>query len=278
MHNASNKIASQNFTEKVANEITDEIYERAAHYTPNVSMSLDVGPFLIETAKDYDDLLSIAQLREHSFYADFRSQCLGLDVYDLTADHIVVRDKMTNQILSSYRIICSEFDEQFFSPVQFEMSNFLQTPETKIELGRATVHRDYRNGLALNMVWKGLANYAKLVNARYIFGCASAKTTSPEMAYSIFWHLYTSFYDDQFEIRVLPKFQFPIVQACDVALPWAEVESGVPSLLKSYLKAGATICSEPALDMQLGCVDYITILDLEKLTPKYKKRFFGEEA
>ena len=47
----------------------------------------------------------------------------------------------------------------------------------------------------------------------------------------------------------------------------------VPSLLQSYLKAGAVICGDPALDEEFRCVDFFTLLDLNHTTDAIERKF-----
>ena len=55
----------------------------------------------------------------------------------------------------------------------------------------------------------------------------------------------------------------------------AEEEVKVPKLLRAYLTLGAKICGAPALDRQFKTIDFLTMLDLESLTPAARERFLG---
>jgi len=49
----------------------------------------------------------------------------------------------------------------------------------------------------------------------------------------------------------------------------------IPKLLRAYLTLGAKICGPPALDRQFKTIDFLTLLDLERLHPLARQRFFG---
>jgi putative hemolysin len=49
----------------------------------------------------------------------------------------------------------------------------------------------------------------------------------------------------------------------------------IPKLLRAYLTLGAKICGAPALDRQFGTIDFLTLLDLETLSPAARGRFLG---
>ena len=51
----------------------------------------------------------------------------------------------------------------YYSEQLFDFSPFEPIRGEILELGRACVHRDYRNTTALSMLWKGIASYAGAV-------------------------------------------------------------------------------------------------------------------
>ena len=49
----------------------------------------------------------------------------------------------------------------------------------------------------------------------------------------------------------------------------AATEIEIPKLLGAYLMIGAWICAAPALDRAFGTIDFLTLLDLERLSPRF---------
>ena len=49
-----------------------------------------------------------------------------------------------------------------------------------LELGRSCVHRDYRSGIILKLLWQGISNYINNYKIKILFGCASFQGTDPE--------------------------------------------------------------------------------------------------
>jgi putative hemolysin len=47
----------------------------------------------------------------------------------------------------------------------------------------------------------------------------------------------------------------------------------IPSLLKSYIKTGAVVCGEPALDQDFQCIDFFTLLDVRNMKESVMKKF-----
>lgn len=234
---------------------------------------------IIETIKTSRDLKAIINLRTHSFLEDYLQgehiDWIDFDRYDLMADHIVVREKDTGLIIGTYRIISSDLSTEFYSEEEFEIESLLSEPGIKLELGRACIHKDHRNGITLSLIWKGIAHYSSMIGASHLFGCASIKTVSPRLAQSIYWNLYPYHYSEDYRIPVQPNYQFNHEIHPEDILPWDIVKNHVPPLLKSYLKAGAKLCSKPALDSLFKCTDYFTVLDLSEINKKYQSKYFG---
>jgi hypothetical protein len=46
-----------------------------------------------------------------------------------------------------------------------------------------------------------------------------------------------------------------------------------PSLIKGYLRLGVVVCGPPALDREFGTADFLVLLDIQKLSSEYLRRF-----
>jgi putative hemolysin len=49
----------------------------------------------------------------------------------------------------------------------------------------------------------------------------------------------------------------------------------VPKLLKTYLAIGARIGGPPAWDREFGSIDFLTLLDLQSISPSARHRFLA---
>jgi putative hemolysin len=66
----------------------------------------------------------------------------------------------------------------------------------------------------------------------------------------------------------MPKFDCPLDRLADEPV-------SIPKLLRAYLAVGARICGPPALDREFKTIDFLTLVDLQGLTPAAKERFLG---
>jgi len=66
------------------------------------------------------------------------------------------------------------------------------------------------------------------------------------------------------DLRTKPQDGFGLAVASEQA---NLVGVTAPRLLRAYLNLGARICGEPALDREFRTIDFLTLLDLEALSP-----------
>lgn len=197
------------------------------------------------------------------------------DKYDLLGDHIILKLQETGEIVGTYRIMCSEFTQNFYSENEFFIQNFLQESGIKIELGRACIAKHCRNGATIALIWKGLAKFATIVNAKYMFGCASLSTMNSYLAHEVMRELARKDHLDlRYKVQVQPKYRSGDVLLVPEILTPENIDSSIPPLLNSYINAGAKVLGGPAFDNDFQCADIFTALDLQSLPQKYRNRYF----
>ena len=113
-------------------------------------------------------------------------------------------------------------------------------------------------------MWRGLAEYQRHNKKRYFFGCSSITSRdAAEGAATWNWLKDKGHLSEKVEVR--PHAHLAC-EADEAAVAAAEVR-GVPPLFRIYLRYGAKVCSLPAMDRELGTIDFVTMLDLETLAP-----------
>ncbi len=248
-------------------------------FQPKIRIKFDKGGFTVKTVENWSELEQVLRLRHEVFHKEFIGQELPLgidfDRYDPLGDHLVIVDRELGKIIGTYRLICSKFAQSFYSASEFHLEGFLEQPGVKLELSRACIHKDYRDGSVISLLWRGLVQYAQQSQAAYLFGCASIRSMDVAEVRTIYEYLGSKeFLSSDFGIGPVPNYKMPgwtppqaVEQASDAA------KALVPPLLNSYLRAGAKVYGDPALDAAFRCVDLFTVLNLEKVTPLYERRY-----
>jgi len=246
-------------------------------FAPKVSLQMEVGSFRIKTVSSSEELDRVLKLRYQIFHREYRGAWLprGLDIdrFDFECDHLIIQDlSQDERLVGTYRLLSSKFNDSFYSSDEFDLSGFLAAPGVKLELGRACVDREYRGGVVMTLLWRGLVAYLKEVGAEYLFGCSSIKTVDPFEAARLSAYLAKGGHVLQdYGIRPTAKYRFSQWPSADVG--GDEMKELIPSLLSAYLRAGAQVAGEPAYDRDFRCVDFLTILKTDRLTENYERKY-----
>lgn len=249
-------------------------------YSPKFIINVETPAYQLKTAQSMDDLIALFELRYQIFFGDSPEEVSGdeleLDEFDSQCDHIMIRCKETDKVVGTYRILCSLNNNRFYSQGEFNLDEFLELPDTKMELGRACIHHGHRNGHVIDLLWKGIAEYIKFSESKYMFGCSSIMETELERIKAITNYMKEEdLISDEFNIEPIGKYRIENLDdiEADPSLDPRTIKKQIPSLLRSYMNAGAKIYGNPALDKEFRCIDFLTIIDLENLNPMFKKRY-----
>ena len=195
---------------------------------------------------------------------------LDADRFDESCDHLLVEQTSTGAVVGTYRLQTGAMAAErhgYYSAQEFDFAPYEPFRAEIVELGRACVHLDHRKMNVLNMLWRGIAEYAIARKARLLIGCSSLTSQDPALGWAMFAKLAAeSLAPEQFRTVPLPAYTMP------PAAPLADCPEP-PRLLCSYLTAGAKICGPPALDREFGAIDFLTIIDLEDIPAAVQNRF-----
>jgi putative hemolysin len=195
---------------------------------------------------------------------------LDIDGFDAYCEHLLIRDSATNQVVGTYRILHPNraFEAGgYYSAGEFDLSRLAHLFNNMVEVGRACVHQNYRNGGTIAMLWAGLANYMQMHNYEYMIGCASVPIhDGGHMAASLYNKLKDNYLSPA-EYRVFPHNPLPIH-----ALK-KDLQVVCPPLIKGYMRLGAYICGEPAWDASFNTADMLVMLPLSKINSRYASHF-----
>lgn len=250
---------------------------RIHQFEPKIELNQKVGSFRLKTADSIDELKKAFQLRYDVFHREFKgsTKITGWDIdeYDFLCDHLIIIDEKSNTVAGTYRLNSTKFSDQFYSSREFNTKRIMANEGVKIELGRACIKKEYRRGVVISLLWKGIADYMAKNQAQILFGCASFPVRTPREAALL--HRY--FFEER---KYAPEYFSPPTLAFKMLDfdAWEthykrtltsherlEAESLIPSLFSTYLKMGAFLGGEPAWDEEFTCLDFLTILHREDL-------------
>lgn len=270
--------------EKIDSEVKLHHY-KVRNYKPNVSFEFERGHYVVKTVQNGTELEECLKLRYDVFHREYRNKkrTIGVDVdkLDYTCDHLMIFDKDANKIIGTYRLNSSLFTDTFYSAAEFNIDQILALSGNKLELGRACINRDHRNGVIIALLWRGVAEYIQRTETKILFGCASVKTMEPlEIG------LLTKYMSEEglcdYEIQAPPTRKYKVKQLTRVleyleTHPFEydkdEVKQLIPALFNAYVKAGVKVAAEPAIDRDYNCIDFLTILRVDEMSSAFKGKY-----
>lgn len=197
------------------------------------------------------------------------------DKYDDQCHHLIVKENKTGNVIGTYRLQSKEqadSGEGFYTAKRFKIEELPHDvlPEA-VEVGRACIHEDHRNGRVLFLLWKGLAAYLEHYNKRYLFGYSALETSDQAVAHNTYLYLgENDFLHPDFDISVREHY----VSSPENGSQKSD-EVDIPPLFKNYLDVGTKICSKPAYDRELNLIHFVILLDVEAISDRTRRMFFG---
>ncbi len=230
-------------------------------------------------ASNAEEIRAAQQLRFEVFNVELNegleeSFAIGRDEdpFDAVCDHLIVEHLPSQKIVGTYRLQTGANAGKnlgYYSAQEFNFKIYEPLRDQIVELGRACVHRRHRNLIVLGLLWKGIAHYAQERGGRFLFGCSSINSQDAAVGASAYSELCRKFLVP-LEWQTKPRAEFD----CSLRELAAEPVE-IPKLLRAYLSLGAKICGPPALDNKFKTIDFLTMLDLETLSPAARQRFLN---
>jgi putative hemolysin len=265
-------------------EKTQVRWNGLGRFRPKISLNLELGPYLIKTADNVDELLKTFRLRHEVFHREFREiMRMGLDIdrHDRSFDHLLIIHKATQNVVGTYRLRATNQLTKAYTAQEFKMEDLQDFEGPYLELGRACIHKEHRKGAVMALLFRGIAEYMNQSQAKTLFGCSSVKVHEPREAALIYEHLRQQG-NVLMQNSVAPTLEFQMKHLDTWITKFSaglteeeqiEAEKLVPSLVKMYLKMGAKIVCAPAFDKEFNCIDLLTALKTEELEASLAKRF-----
>ena len=238
----------------------------------------DLLHYRLRLAATESDRLAACRLRFRVFnlelgegLAESYTSGVDQDAFDAVCEHLVVEHKATGRIVGTYRMqtgASARRHRGYYSAQEFDFRPYEALRPQILELGRACIDSEHRTSEVLTLLWRGIAQYAQHHGLRYLIGCSSLTSQDPATGWALYHQL--SPFLAPADLRTIPTAAFSLpAPVSDTAVP----EIRLPKLLKTYLSVGSRICSAPAWDRAFGTIDFLTLQDMEQLSPAARGRF-----
>lgn len=233
---------------------------------------------LASTEKEYKDLYRLRYFDLlKSYNENYHNDNLeDKDEYDKYCDHLIIKDKSSDEVVGTYRLIKSEHLSElktFLSETEFNLDKIKDF--NLLEVGRAVVKEEYRNGIVISLLWKGVIRYAVYNNIDYMIGTASFHGINPNEyadAFSYLGDKFLSPIDIRCEVNDNSSFPLKMKENYNEE----EAKKQLPPLVKGYINLGASIGNGVYADIDFNSLDVLIVLKIKDINQKYLKRFLEE--
>jgi putative hemolysin len=252
-------------------------------------------------------LNEIGRLREITFreVGEGTNRPIDIDEFDLYYHQMFIWDDEEERIVGAYRIgkgkeIMEQYGKRgFYLHSLFRIDDqFVPVLNESLELGRSFVIKDYqRKPLPLFLLWKGILYFLlKNPEYRYLIGPVSISNNYSKisksliisfiMRYHLDWKMARyvkprnsfKFKTDNPDINILMENMERDINRLDKAIgDLDELNSGLPVLLKKYIKQNAKIIAFNIDPKFNNCLDGLIILDVNDV-PKNTIEALSKEA
>jgi putative hemolysin len=248
---------------------------------PRYSLLLSTDPAQVEAAQRlrYDVFSS-----EPGFALTGQGDGLDVDRFDEHCDHLLVREDNSGELVGCYRMLSPTGAIEaggLYTATEFDIQALDSLRPSLVEMGRAVVHNDHRNGAVVLLMWAGILAYLDHCDYDYVTGCVSVPVAGdggpPGSQIRGVRDFVSRRHAAPADYQVHPH--RPVVidgRSLDEIEPPSRPV--IPPLMRGYLRLGARICGEPAHDADFGVGDFPALLDKRQADTRYLRRLRSVSA
>lgn len=242
--------------------------------TPRYTLLLSTDATLIDDAQ---------RLRHEVFTSEPGFDLTGTvderdsDRFDAYCDHLLVREDRSGELVGCYRMLPPPgaiAAGGLYSATEFDVAELDPLRPSLVEMGRAVVREDHRNGGVVLLMWAGILAYLDRSGYDYVTGCVSVPVQGgPDETPGSQIRAVRDFVRARHASPYTVHPHRPVVldgKGLDEIPPPARVT--LPPLMRGYLRLGAEVCGDPALDTEFGVGDFPALLDKRKADVRYLQR------
>jgi putative hemolysin len=207
------------------------------------------------------------------------AQRLERDAFDAHVDHLLLIDTRRtalgqDDVVGVYRMLTGERAAaagRFYSEAEYDLGPLRATGRRLLELGRSCVHRDYRGGTAMYLLWNALADYVLARRIEILFGVASFHGTDPEpLRMPLAWLHHHHLAPPDIRVRARPDNCQPMDLLPPEALDRRTAMAAMPALIKAYLRLGGFVGAGAWIDRAFNTTDVCLLMDTARMSERHR--------
>jgi len=265
-----------------------------AHSDTGRPVDIRVGDLQLRLAETAAEIEAAQALRYHIFYEEMaakptpamaavRRDFVSFDDY---CDHLLVIDRARGKgaagVVGTYRLMRRETAAQrgqFYSIDEYDIAPLLAHPGEILELGRSCIGAEYRSRAAMQLMWRGIADYVMHFDIGLMFGCASLPGIDPAkhaLPLSYLYHFHRA--PDGLCPRALPERYVDMRMIAKDDIDQRAALLRLPPLIKGYLRLGGFVGDGAVVDPQFHTTDVCVIVKTDWVTGKYFRHYTRDDS
>jgi putative hemolysin len=207
------------------------------------------------------------------------------DGFDPLFDHLILKDTTKSDldnVIGVYRLLRGEIAQQgngFYSASEFDLSKLVTPDRRVLELGRSCIDPSHRGGIALHMMWNGLADYVHAHDIEVLFGSASfmgRDVDAIQQALSFLHYNHLAPDDLRVVAQSEKRLDMDVLPADQVDKMTALKQ--MPPLIKAYLRLGGFVGDGAFIDHEFNTIDVCLLMDTARMSAKNKAKYESDKS
>lgn len=257
-------------------------------------VDIRVGAIELRLAETPEEVEAAQALRYRIFYEEMSARPTpemaavkrDFDSFDPFCDHLLVIDHERGEgaagVVGTYRLLRREMAErrgQFYSVDEYDISPLLAVRGEILELGRSCIGPEHRTRSAMQLMWRGIADYVMFYDIAVMFGCASLPGTDARGHALLLSYLYHNHLAPP-ELRpvALPHRHIDMAMLPPEAVDARAALNGLPPLIKGYLRLGGFVGDGAVIDEQFNTTDVSVVVKTDLVTSRYYRHYTRDNA
>jgi len=251
-------------------------------------MTPETSYFTTGIATDEADLLAAQRLRYRVFVEELggdgplvdHENRLERDEFDPVVDHLVLIDNRRSRqaldhVVGVYRLLSGERAERFgrfYCDGEYDLAPLRASGRSLLELGRSCVDPAYRGGSGMFLMWNALADHVLARGIEILFGVASFHGTDVQaLAQPLSWLHHHHLAPEPLR----PRARAGGYRRMDL-IPPGQLDrraamTGMPALIKAYLRLGGMVGEGAWLDRDFNTTDVFLMVDTQAMSAKHRR-------
>ena len=205
-----------------------------------------------------------------------------IDQFDHYFDHILVFDhdkpgKIYDKVVGTYRLNGGNYNNKqnfFYTSGEYDLSKLIDYKGNILELGRSCVHKNYRDGKTMQLLWAFIAQYVTKYNIEIMFGCASFPGIDVNKHKLALSYLHNKHLAPNYIRPVAIKSRYITMKDINSnEKNFKKFLSSIPPLIKGYIRLGAFVGEGAVIDYDFNTIDVCIVLPTKKVAARYMDHF-----